>query len=193
VRLHVTGGSVTQADSREVARLTAQRVALFHQHRLFVRRLARRRGARDGDVDDIVQRVFLTAFAKIHAIRPGAERSFLFTLVESEVGHLRRSYRRRREVDPHGHAEVACSTPRPDEAAHWRRVMSGITRSMSVLPPELRAALVLFELDGLSCEEIGRLQHIPIGTAKSRLRRARSELRRAFAKSGVPGLGEHRR
>jgi RNA polymerase sigma-70 factor (ECF subfamily) len=181
------------ADSEKVARLAAQRLELFHNHRLFVRRLARCCGTREGDVDDVVQRVFLTAFAKIHAIRPGAERSFLSALVESEASHLRRSYRRRGEVDPDGHAEPACSTPRPDESAHWRRVLSGIADSMSALRPELRSALLLFELEGLSCEQIGRLQDVPLGTAKSRLRRARRELRRALEKSRAFVTDEPRR
>jgi len=49
------------------------------------------------------------------------------------------------------------------------------------LSPELRAVLQATVLDGLTCREAGRLLGIPSGTVKTRMMRARNELREALA------------
>ncbi len=43
------------------------------------------------------------------------------------------------------------------------------------MPADLRVIFVLFELEGLEVQQIAALQEIPLGTASSRLRRAREE------------------
>ncbi len=53
--------------------------------------------------------------------------------------------------------------------------------ALTLLSPELRAAMQATVLDGLSCAEAGRLLGVPAGTVKSRCHRARIELRRALA------------
>jgi RNA polymerase sigma-70 factor (ECF subfamily) len=52
--------------------------------------------------------------------------------------------------------------------------------AMSHLSPELRAVLQATVLDGLSCREAGLLLGIPTGTVKTRMMRARQELRQAL-------------
>jgi RNA polymerase sigma-70 factor (ECF subfamily) len=47
--------------------------------------------------------------------------------------------------------------------------------ALDQLPRELRTVLVLFELEGLPVKDIAELEAIPVGTAASRLRRAREE------------------
>ena len=43
------------------------------------------------------------------------------------------------------------------------------------MPIDLRTVLVLFELEGLEVRQIAEIEQIPVGTASSRLRRAREE------------------
>ena len=67
---------------------------------------------------------------------------------------------------------------------------------MNTLAPDHRAVVVLKEFDGLRYEEIGAMLGIPVGTVRSRLHRARSELRgllKGLVHEGVParhGLDE---
>jgi RNA polymerase sigma-70 factor (ECF subfamily) len=53
---------------------------------------------------------------------------------------------------------------------------------LAKLPDKLRRALVLAEIEGLEVAEIAELERIPVGTAASRLRRARERFRSALAK-----------
>ena len=54
-----------------------------------------------------------------------------------------------------------------------------LEEALDTLPLEQRAVFTLFELDGLSTQEIAELVDIPIGTVYSRLRLAREGFRRA--------------
>ena len=53
--------------------------------------------------------------------------------------------------------------------------------ALSRLSPELRAVVQATVLDGLTCREAGRLLGIPSGTVKTRMMRARHELREALS------------
>jgi RNA polymerase sigma-70 factor (ECF subfamily) len=56
-----------------------------------------------------------------------------------------------------------------------------VRQALDQLPEEFRTALVLKELEGLKYEEIAELQNCPIGTVRSRIFRAREELRQRLA------------
>jgi RNA polymerase sigma-70 factor (ECF subfamily) len=53
---------------------------------------------------------------------------------------------------------------------------------LAKLPEKLRRALVLAEVEGLEVTEVASLEGIPVGTAASRLRRARERFRAELAK-----------
>jgi RNA polymerase sigma-70 factor (ECF subfamily) len=141
----------------------------------FIWRSLRRLGAREGDVDDLAQKVFFTAASKLRQIRPGAERSFLFAVALREAGHARRSYRRRGEVGEEAIADKSTGSLRPDELAGRAEGRAFIAAALDAMDDELRAVFVLFELEEMSAAEIAELLGIPVGTAKSRLRRARED------------------
>jgi len=52
-----------------------------------------------------------------------------------------------------------------------------VQEALLQLPPDLRAATVLYDIEGLSYREIATVLEIPEGTVKSRIHRARSALR----------------
>src|SRR6185436_8835198 len=54
------------------------------------------------------------------------------------------------------------------------------------LPAEFRVVLVLFDIEGLSYEEIGAIENVPLGTVKSRLSRGRDHLRRLLQVTATP-------
>lgn len=93
----------------------------------------------------------------------------------------------RRFVD---HLRRRRSTPAPEvegfEPSAEDRVLLGVEHgdlagAIGRLSPELRAVVRATILDGLTAREAGRLLGVPSGTVKTRLRRARRELREALA------------
>ena len=137
-----------------------------------------------GDVDDGAQRVFLTASRKLGAIRPGAERSFLFQTALRVAADSRRTHRRRREVaESAGDEQTAERAPGAEELLDLYRARKHLDRILDEMELDLRAVFVLFELDQLTMAEIAELLDLPAGTVASRLRRARVQFREKAAAS----------
>jgi RNA polymerase sigma-70 factor (ECF subfamily) len=66
---------------------------------------------------------------------------------------------------------------RPTEFAERREEEAKLQRALALLSAEHRLVLVLKEIDGLKYEEMAETLDVPIGTIRSRLHRARLELR----------------
>lgn len=156
----------------------------------FIWRSLRRHGVRDGDVDDLVQRVFLTAARRLGEIRYGAERAFLFAVAIREAGHLRRSYRRRGEVGTEALADRSTGAVRPDEWVGQRQRLAAIDAVLEEMDDDLRTVFVLFEVEEMPAHEIADLLGIPLGTAKSRLRRAREDFRQRVETHNVAPVSQ---
>lgn len=82
------------------------------------------------------------------------------------------------EVLASGDASPEIATMRSDEELRLRRMIDE-------LPEELRQTLVLSALEEMSSREVGVAMGIPEGTVRTRLMRARAELRRRFETGGV--------
>jgi RNA polymerase sigma-70 factor (ECF subfamily) len=63
-----------------------------------------------------------------------------------------------------------------------------VRQAVEELPPPLREAIVLRELEGLSYQEIAAVTEVPIGTVMSRLSRGRQQLQRRLAPSPEGGV-----
>jgi RNA polymerase sigma-70 factor (ECF subfamily) len=57
-----------------------------------------------------------------------------------------------------------------------KQIAQTVNDTMEALPEELRTAIVLREIDGLSYEEIASVMNCPIGTVRSRIFRARETI-----------------
>jgi len=151
---------------------------MVDDHFEFVWRCLRRFGVPARDADDATQEVFLVAHRKLSLIDEGAERGFLFQTAARIASHALRAIRRRRESEEPPDDDLADSRRRdgdrhePGDAVLARRLLDEI---MSGLPNDLRAVFILFELEGLPTDEIAKILDIPVGTAASRLRRAREQ------------------
>jgi RNA polymerase sigma-70 factor (ECF subfamily) len=66
---------------------------------------------------------------------------------------------------------------RPEEQVDSFELESAIQRSLGQLTPAYREALVLVDIEGLSYEEASIAAQVPVGTVKSRLARARLQIR----------------
>jgi len=152
---------------------------MFNEHHDFIWRLLRRLGLSTGGADDAAQHVFLVAAERILDIKAGSERSFLFGTALRVARSQNRTDRRwvlEEDMDVR-RSEVA----RPEEHIDHQRAVDLMGRILDGMTLELRTVFVLSELEGMTMPEVAALVEIPVGTAASRLRRAREAFRTAAA------------
>lgn len=152
----------------------------------FVWRSIRRLGVAEGDVDDAVQKVFLVTSERLAAFPPERERAFLFATCMRVAANERRGLSRRRSAGPEPLDALTSTAPSPEQTTADRHLLDAV---LEPLPIELRSVLVLFELEGMTSDEIAAMLELPTGTVASRLRRGR-ELAMASAKRVRAGGGE---
>jgi RNA polymerase sigma-70 factor (ECF subfamily) len=157
----------------------ARLARMFNDHHDFIWRLLRRLGVSTEKADDAAQHVFLVATEKLQVIKKGSERAFLFgTAMRVARMHLRTERRWVLEED----MDLRGSTqPKLEEVVQQRRAIQLMDKVLSEMDLELRTVFILFELEGLTTPEIAALAEIPLGTAASRLRRAREAFRAGVA------------
>ncbi len=158
------------APSTDNARITA----LVSDHFDFIWRLLRRQGLSPADADDAAQQVFMTATRKLDRIRAGAERNYLYGTALRVAANAHRAHRRRPDEAPLEEAPIV-SHQTPHDQAELARAWSLLDELLAKMPPELARLLALVEIEQLEVKEAAALERIPIGTAASRLRRARAE------------------
>ena len=152
-------------------------------HFEFIWRALRGLGVPAGNVDDAAQQVFWIAAQKLDLITLGSERAFLFSTARGVAANARRSRARSREQADDGTlALMSDASPDPEQAAQKSQAKRLLERVLSDMTEDLRTVFVLFELEGLTSVEIAELLQIPVGTAASRLRRAREEFQLAVTK-----------
>jgi len=147
---------------------------------------ARRLCRSSADGDDLYQESVLRAFEKLHTLRDESRfRSWFYaTLLSRHRNRYRRPFWRRlvplEEAFPDGREPVGEDGARHEEA--WRA--SRATQALGLLAAVQREAVVLFEIDGYSIEEIAVMQGVSISAVKSRLSRGRQRLRRIYERQG---------
>jgi RNA polymerase sigma-70 factor (ECF subfamily) len=77
----------------------------------------------------------------------------------------------------------------PEGLALSEEIRSTVTAAIDALPEDLRTAIVLRELDGMSYEEIAAAMDCPVGTVRSRIFRAREAIDRRLREVFDGGLG----
>lgn len=153
---------------------------MFTEHHDFIWRLLRRLGLSSGSADDAAQHVFLVAAERLNDIRPGSERSFLFgTALRIARSQSRNAQRWVLEEDMDFRRSEA---GRPEELLDQQRAIDLMGRILEGMSLELRTVFVLSEIEGMTMPEVAALVEIPVGTAASRLRRAREAFRAAVAR-----------
>ncbi len=149
---------------------------LFTAHYASVWRLLRRLGVPEPMVDDAAQEVFWVAARRLADIRPDSAGSFLYGVaLRVAASVLRRERLAPSVVELGDENELAHAEPSPEQCLEERRARELLDEVIAKLPLELRTVFVLYELEGLQIREIAEIEAIPLGTASSRLRRAREE------------------
>jgi RNA polymerase sigma-70 factor, ECF subfamily len=157
----------------------------YRAHFAFVWRSLRRLGLREEDAADAAQEVFIVVHRKLPEF---AGRSKLTTWLYGVC--FRVASERRRAVRPElGGQEAAAFVGRPADpgsVAERNQGLALLDRVLDRIPDEQRAVFCLFELEGMSGEEIADSLDIPLGTAYSRLRLARAAFSAAVAELNAP-------
>lgn len=152
---------------------------MFNDHHDFIWRLVRRLGLSPGSADDAAQHVFLVAAERLTDIKLGSERSFLFgTALRVARSQSRTERRWVLEEDMDIRRSEA---GRPEDLADQHRALDLMGRILDGMTLDLRTVFILSELEGMTMPEVAALVEIPVGTAASRLRRAREAFRAAVA------------
>jgi RNA polymerase sigma-70 factor (ECF subfamily) len=136
---------------------------------------------------DLSQEVFLRVFQMLPKFRGQSTlRTWIYRIVVNHASNRQRWWRRRRrsqqvpldeQLATHGELAESRNFAQPDRVLQQREVAGLVWRALDALPFDQRAVIVLREIDGLSYEEIAVSLGVVVGTVKSRLARARENLR----------------
>ena len=143
--------------------------------------------------EEIVQDVFLTVWRKASVFDParGAFRPWLLQIAHYRIlNELRGRGRRPQAVnDPDGFtlASVPDSGPEPDEIAWRDTVRSTVRSAFDELPARQREALNLAFFEDQTHEQVAEELHLPLGTAKTRIRGGLQKLREKLAPLAIGG------
>jgi RNA polymerase sigma-70 factor (ECF subfamily) len=148
----------------------------FDENKNAVYRFAWRMSGSAAAADDITQDVFVALLRHPRRFDPtrGTLRAFLFGIARNVVLKRWRTERRFEPLDE----EADAAEPVELEGGEVGEIVG---RAVRALPPLQREVLVLAEYEGLTLAEIARAVDADVGTIKSRLHRARENLRRALA------------
>lgn len=136
------------------------------------------------ECEDIAQDTFLTAFEKLSSFDPrrAVFSTWLLTIARNKC--LNRLKKRKPivlETLPEEGIREASAAPFSDNEA-----LEYMDSVLAALPCEQKTAFVLFELHGLSYEQISQIEQAKIGTVKSRIHRAKEKLRLMFTRLSEP-------
>ena len=157
--------------------------SLFVEHADEVAAWASRLGGPMIDVDDIVQEVFVVLHRRLFRFRrESSARTWLYGITTNIVHQQRRKARRRRwfgRGQPQDRIELERpAQPTPIEELERHRRTLAVYRVLDEMRAHHRDVLILFEIEGLSGEEISELTRIALATVWVRLHRAREEFGR---------------
>ncbi|AKV04402.1 RNA polymerase sigma factor RpoE [Labilithrix luteola] len=157
-----------------------------------LRRAIRRVGVPEFEVDDVAQEAFLVFHRKAPSIHPKAERTFLYQSAFRIALSRRRGFARRREELEPAFEQFVAARPNPEEEMSQQQSLEILDGILSAMPLELSMIFTLCEIEQLSVPDAAEILDTPLGTATSRLRRAREvfaklagKVRASLAKGGA--------
>ena len=159
---------------------------LIERYQSQIYSLALRMVRRAEDAEDLTQETFVRMFralARYDPARPFA--AWLFTIASRLcIDHIRRRKvspisltQRERGSEEEYEIEVEDPGLRPDEVATHAEESRRTADLIASLPPHYRIVVILRHVQDLSYEEIAEALHLPLGTVKARIHRARALLK----------------
>jgi RNA polymerase sigma-70 factor (ECF subfamily) len=153
-----------------------------HEQRVF-RLLFRMMGNRE-EAEDVAQEAFLSLHRHGHRFRREARFStFVYRVAANAALNRRRALGRSRnrvselKVSQEAGFDLPTAPRDPEDAAAGSEAQQRVQSALLELPEDLRVAILLYDIEGQSYQEVARALGIPEGTVKSRIHRARNSLR----------------
>lgn len=139
----------------------------------------------DADAPDVAQETFIKAWRALNGFRgQSAFYTWLYRIgINTAKNYLVARNRRPSnqdidvdEAEQFGHTEQMSDVDTPEALLLSDEIKRKVAETIAKLPPDLRQAITLRELEGLSYEEIAEAMDCPIGTVRSRIFRARETI-----------------
>ena len=138
------------------------------------------------DARDIVQETLVQAFIKLESFRrQSAFYTWLYRIAFNTAISQRRLRRPMVSMDGtrgNPHVEPADGENNPAENLEQKERCRQVRQAIAQLAEEYRTVIVLREIDGCCYETIAEVLDLPIGTVRSRLHRARLQLKESLSK-----------
>ena len=138
------------------------------------------------EVEDVAQEAFIKAYKALPNFRgESAFYTWLYRIgINTAKNYLVAMGRRAptstdsnaEEAEELGKSELLVDVNTPENEMMSRQVAKTVNQSLEKLPEDLRTAITLREIEGLSYEEIALMMNCPIGTIRSRIFRAREAI-----------------
>jgi RNA polymerase sigma-70 factor, ECF subfamily len=137
------------------------------------------------EAEDVAQEAFLKAYRALPAFRgDSAFYTWLYRIAINTAKNTLVSNRRRpvdfdldlQDPEQHDRQAMLKDADTPEGVLLTDEIRGVVERALEQLPEDLRTAIVLRELEGLSYEEIAEAMDCPVGTVRSRIFRAREAI-----------------
>lgn len=140
------------------------------------------------DAEDATQDTLIKAYQNLKKFRPEASfYTWLYRIaVNTCLDYKRRpffeSLFKKTDEGEEFIEEPSSEWPSPERLYESKQIGSAMHNSIRKLPPKLRTVIILKEIEGLSYQEIADILEVSTGTVKSRISRAREELKQRLKK-----------
>ena len=138
------------------------------------------------EVEDVAQEAFIKAYRALPSFRgDSAFYTWLYRIgINTAKNHLVSQGRRApttteieaEDAEQYESGELLRDNDTPERLLQTRQIGDTVNEAVEALPEELRTAIVLREIEGLSYDEIASVMGCPIGTVRSRIFRAREAI-----------------
>jgi RNA polymerase sigma-70 factor, ECF subfamily len=163
---------------------------LVEHHIPQIRRFARAFAESDPDADDLAQEALIKVYRALGSYRrESAFSTWLFAITRNAFLDATKALGRRQSAlrDVQSAAPDDRDRPPPaDELLEREQDRRRLWAAIQRVPEEYRTAIVLMDIEGLSCAEVARIEGVPVGTVKSRASRGREHLRRLLDEPASP-------
>lgn len=166
---------------------------LVRKHAGRLLRMVRNLVATQEDAEDVTQETLAAAYFKLDSF---AGRSSFFTWLYRIALNKAISRRRLRRIETTHQGRALDDAPPPTDNAplsedliEKEEELNRLRAAIAQLEPDRRSALVLRDVDGRDYGEIAEILNIPVGTVRSRLHRARCDLRAILERNDATASG----
>ena len=140
---------------------------------------------------DIAQEAFVKAFRNIDKFR--GDSSFYTWIYRIAINTAKNYFSNKsrgaetynEDILDNALSDMSLNSDNPETLLAAEEMKDAINQAFQNLPDEIRSTLSLREYDGLSYEEIAKVQNCPIGTVRSRIFKGRELINETFSKLGL--------